>query len=102
MPDEIREEDAESLRLPTNWHALVRSAVLHVIGIVRIAMLAGREALITSGDGKDARTHQLECAVAMLREELRINGARMRRVAPNRRPQFTGQERMAILQLRAM
>jgi transposase-like protein len=38
----------------------------------------------------------------MLREELRIHGARMRRVPPNRRPQYTGLERMAILQLRAM
>jgi len=38
----------------------------------------------------------------MLREELRINSARMRRVLPSRRPQYTGLERMAILQLRAM
>jgi len=39
MPHEIREEEAESLCLPRNWHALVRSAVLNVIDIVRIAML---------------------------------------------------------------
>ena len=39
MPEEIHEEETESLRLPRNWHALVRSAVLPVIGIVRIAML---------------------------------------------------------------
>ena len=97
MPDEIREEDAESLRLPQHWHALVRRAVLQVIGIVRIAMLTGREALIKNGDSKDARIHQLESEVAMLREELRINGARMRRVPPNRRPQYTGLERMTIL-----
>jgi hypothetical protein len=38
MPDEILEE-AESLRLPRTCHALVRSAVLNVIGIVRITML---------------------------------------------------------------
>ena len=38
----------------------------------------------------------------MLREELRIHGARMRRVPLIRRPQYTGLERMAILQLRAM
>jgi putative transposase len=102
MPAEIREGDVDSLRLPKNWHSLVRSAVLNVIGIVRIAMLAGREALIKNGDSKDARIHQLESEVAMLREELRINYARMRRVPPHRRPQYTGMERMAILQLRAM
>ena len=80
----------------------VRNAVLNVIGIVRIAMLTGREALITNGDAKDARIHQLESEVAMLREELRINGDRMQRLAPHRRPQYTCVERMAILQLRAM
>ena len=60
MPDEIHDEEAESLRLPRNWHALVRSAVLNVIGIVRIAMLTGRETLIKNGDAPDARIHQLE------------------------------------------
>jgi hypothetical protein len=76
--------------------------VLQVIGIVRIAMLTGREALIKNGNSPDARIHQLESEVAMLREELRIHGARMRRVPAHRRPQYTGLERMAILQLRAM
>ncbi|MCU0982914.1 MAG: hypothetical protein MUF25_27445 [Pirellulaceae bacterium] len=97
MPDEIHDDEAESLRLPSNWHALVRSAVLNVIGIVRIAMLTGREALIKNGDTTDARIHQLESEVAMLREELRIISARMRRVPAHRRPQYTGLERMAIL-----
>jgi putative transposase len=102
MPDKHREEEAEFLRLPRNWQTSVRSAVLNVIGIVRIAMLTGREALIKNGNSPDARIHQLESEVAMLREELRIHGARMRRVPAHRRPQYTGLERMAILQLRAM
>ena len=96
------EEDVETLRLPRNWHSYVRGAVLNVVGIVRVAMLAGREALIKNGDSRDARIHQLESEVAMLREELRINGARMQRVPSHRRPQYTTVERMAILQLRAM
>ena len=102
IPDEICEEDVESLRLPKDWHSYVRCAVLNVIGIVHVAMLTGREALITNGDSRDARIHQLESEVAMLREERRINGDRMRRIAPYRRPQFTAVERMAILQLRAI
>jgi hypothetical protein len=32
----------------------------------------------------------------------RINDSRMRRIPPHRRPQYTGMERMAILQLQAM
>jgi hypothetical protein len=89
MPAESREEDAGSLQFPKHWHSLVRTAVLNVVGIVRIAMLAGREALIQNGDAKDARIHQLESEVAMLREEQRINDSRMRRVPPHRRPQYT-------------
>ena len=102
MPAEICEEDVESLRLPKDWHSYVRCAVLNVIGIIRVAMLAGREALIKNGDAKDARIHQLECEVAMLRVELRLNGSCMQRVPPHRRPQYTTVERMAILELRAI
>ncbi len=95
-------EDIESLPLPRGWSIAARNAVLNVIGIVRIAMLAGRETLMKNGDMKEARIHQLESEVAMLREELRINGTRLQRIAPHRRPQYTAEERMAILQLRAM
>jgi transposase len=102
MCDEISGLADDSLRLPKGWHSHVRNAVLNVVGVVRIAMLTGREALIANGDAKDARIHQLESEVAMLREELRINGARMKRVPSHRRPQYTAIERMAILQLRAM
>ena len=99
---EVPDLDVETVRLPRNWHAYVRSAVLNVVGVVRIARLAGREMLIKNGDSRHARIHQLEAEVAMLREELRLNGARMQRVLPHRRPQYTAVERMAILQLRAM
>ena len=102
MCDEICGQTDESLRLPKGWKTHVRNAVLNVIGIVHIAMLTGREALITNGDAEDARIHQLESEVATLREELRINGERMNRVPSHRRPQYTAMERMAILQLRAM
>jgi hypothetical protein len=51
---------------------------------------------------KEARIHQLESEVAMLREELRINGGRMRQIDPHRRPQYKTMERMAILEPRAI
>ena len=101
MRDEVCQQDVE-LPLPKNWPSCVRHAVLNVIGLVRIAMLVGRESLIKNGDVHVARIHQLESEVAMLREELRINGARIQRVVPHRRPQYTSVERMAILELRAM
>ena len=72
MCDEVCVHDDESLSLPKSWHSFVRNAVLNVIGIVRIAVLAGREALIKNRDAREARIHQLEPEVAMLREELRV------------------------------
>ena len=102
MCDEICGQTVESLRLPKGWQSYVRNAVLNVVGIVRIAVLAGREALTNNGDVNGARIHQLECEVAMLREELRINGVRMQRIAPHRHPQCTTVERLAILELGGM
>ena len=96
MCDLVCDRDVESVPLPKDWQSFARNAVLNVIGIVRIAMLTGREALIKNGDVKEARIHQLEAEVAMLREELRIHGARMQRVPPHRRPQCTTVQRMAV------
>ena len=102
MCDELCQEDLESLPLPKNWTETVRHAVLNVIGIVRIAMLAGREFLIQEGDVPGAHIHRLETEVALQREELRLVAARMKRIDPHRRPQYLPAERMAILELRAM
>jgi hypothetical protein len=55
MCDEIHGQPVESRRLPKGWRSSVRNAVLNVIGIVRIAMLAGREALNSNGDAIGAR-----------------------------------------------
>jgi transposase len=102
MCDEFSPKDLESLPLPKDWTANVRHAVLNVIGIVRIAMLAGREFLIQEDKPHLAQVHRLETEVAMLREELRIIGARTSRIDPHQRPQYLPTERMAILELRAM
>ena len=102
MCDESCQQDLESLPLPKDWTANVRHAVLNVIGIVRIAMLAGRDFLIQEDKPYVAHIHRLESEVAMQREELRINGARTSRIDPHQRPQYLPTERMAILELRAM
>ena len=83
MCDEFCGQDLESLPLPKEWSDNVRYAVLNVICIVRIAMLAGREFLIREDKPHVAQVHRLESEVAMLREELRINGARTRRIDPH-------------------
>ena len=90
------------LPLPKGWAGSIRSAVLNVVVLIRIATLASREFLIEEGDVLYAKLYRLEAEVAMLREELRINGVRLRRIDPHRRPQYPPAERMAILELRAM
>ena len=102
MCDNQCEQDIESLPLPKGWPKVARHAVLNVIGVVRVAMLAGREFLIQNGDVLEAHVHRLETEVALLRDELRIIGLRMTRIAPQRRPQYSPVERMAIMELRAM
>ena len=49
MCDDICGQAVVSLRLPKNWRSSVRNAVLTVVGILRVAMLAGRDALINNG-----------------------------------------------------
>jgi len=102
MSDALPHQNLDTLPLPKDWAAGVRNAVLNVIGIVRIAMLAGREALIESGDIRDALIHQLRSELTDARDEMETKDARMRRIDPHRRPQYTQVERMAILELRAM
>ena len=83
MCTEQCDDDIESMHLPKGWSKTVRHAVLNVIGVVRVAMLAGREFLIQKGDVLEAHVHRLETEVALLREELRIIGLRMARIRPS-------------------
>ncbi|NQU22143.1 MAG: hypothetical protein HQ567_12740 [Candidatus Nealsonbacteria bacterium] len=87
MCDDSAVDSIEALPLPTGWAPSVRSAILNVLGLVRVAMMAGREFLHEAGDPLHAKIIRLETEVAMLREEMRIKDARMARVDPRRRVQ---------------
>ena len=88
MCDEVCQQDVESAS--SEGLALSRSKCGAECDRDRaIAMLAGREALINNGDIKEARIHQLETEVAMLREELRINGAPYAAYRPASATQYT-------------
>jgi hypothetical protein len=88
----------ETIQLPKNWSQSVRHSLLNVIGLVRISMLAGREYLLRNGLASTAHIQRMETEVALLREELRILGSRMKRVPSQRRPQYPPVERMARLE----
>ncbi|PHS04597.1 MAG: hypothetical protein COA78_16390 [Blastopirellula sp.] len=99
MHDELTEE---SIPLPKNWSQSARHSLLNVFGLVRMSMLAGRKYLLNQGLNSTAHIQRLETEVALLREELRILGARMKRVHTQRRPQYPPIERMVFLELWAM
>ena len=92
-----------TLPLPSGWPKTVKTGLLHVVGLARIALIDVRAGFASGpSDAKAAaRTAALESELAQLREELRIKDARMLRLDPRKRPHFTGEERLAILVLRA-
>ena len=67
MRTEPCDDEIESLPLPKSWAKAVHHAVLNVVGLVRVAMLAGREFLIQNGDVLEAHVHRLETELALLR-----------------------------------
>jgi len=72
------ELDDLPIPLPKDWTASIRSAVLNIIGLLRIGMLTGRESLIQEGDVLHAKVLRLETEVSMLRE-----GRSLRPFRPN-------------------
>ncbi|MBL8743031.1 MAG: DDE-type integrase/transposase/recombinase [Myxococcales bacterium] len=92
-----------NLPLPTGWSETVKTALLQVSALARVAILDVRAGFATGP--KDAKTAAriaaLETEVGQLREELRIKDARMARLDPRKRPHFAADDRLAILLLRA-
>jgi transposase InsO family protein len=95
--------DNTTLPLPPGWSETVKTGLLQVVGLARVALLDVRAGFANGpSDAKTAaRLAALESEIAQLREELRIKDARMLRLDPRKRPHFTGEERLAILLLRA-
>lgn len=82
----------------------MRSAVLHVISLARVAIVSAQSSIERRRSSQarlGSRCNRLKAEIALLGEQLRIRDARMQRIAPQRRPHYTPIERMAILQLRA-
>ncbi len=78
--------------------------MLHVISLAQYAAVYTRSWAADSGNARvclRAENDRLKQDNALLRAEVRIEDARMRCIAPHRRPFYPPAERMEILQLRA-
>jgi putative transposase len=96
--------EVTSLPLPRGWPLLVKSALLHAVGLERLALTEVRSALEHSLDPRArqaAEIGRLRERVAMREEEIRIKDARLAALPAARRPHYPPAERLAILMLRA-
>ena len=90
--------------LPKSWGTHVKTAIPHVVTLAQYALTYSRSWAADSTNQRvrlKAENDHLQQELALRQEELRIKDARMRQMAPARRPHYPSTERMAILELRA-
>jgi hypothetical protein len=90
--------------LPDHWSRHVKSALLQVISLARLACVHTWGWAAGSLDPRTRLAAQLQQAraeIALLREELRIKDGRMAQIPAHRRPHYPPTDRMAILELKA-
>jgi len=98
------DSDSTRLPLPKSWPQSVRTAIVHVISLARVAIMHTRGLALNSPDIRTRREGDLQGAldeIALLDEELRIKDGRMAMIDPHRRPHYRPIDRMAILELKA-
>ncbi len=90
--------------LPKGWPRSATTAVLHIVSLAQFALAYSRGWAANSPNARIRLRAQLDRAKqenALLREQLRINHARMASIPPNRRPHYSPPERLAILELKS-
>jgi transposase InsO family protein len=95
---------ALSIPLPRGWPRRVKAALLHAVGLERLALLDVRASFENSPDPRAlmvAEIDRLRELVTVRDEEIRIKDARLSAIPSPRRPQYPPAERLAILLLRA-
>lgn len=92
------------ITLPRGWPGRVKSAMLHVISLAQYATAVTRSWAVNSPIARvrlKAENDRLRQHVALFTEEIRIKDARMKSIAPHKRPHYAPTERLSILELRA-
>lgn len=93
-------DNPPKIALPKGWPALLREAILHIIAMARISIMHARHwpagTLRNRGE-----LDRLNNENVLLRMELEIKNARLESIDPHRRPNYTPNQRLQILQLRA-
>ncbi len=94
----------QGIPLPKDWPEYVKLATIHSVALAHRVITYSRSFAINSSIERVRLAGELDCVqneIALLHEELRIKDARMAKLPPRKRPQYSPQERMAILELKA-
>ncbi|MCX5653262.1 MAG: hypothetical protein NTY65_01215 [Planctomycetota bacterium] len=78
-----------NLFLPNHWSRHVKSAMLHVVSLARLACVhtwAWAAGSLDTRTRLAAQLQQARAEIALLREELRVKDARMAQIPSHRRP----------------
>ncbi len=97
-------ENPPRITLPRGWPGRVKSAMLHVISLAQYATAFTRSWAVNSSIARvqlKVENDRLRQCVALLTEEIRVKDARMKSIAPHKRPHHAPTERLSVLELRA-
>ena len=93
------------ITLPKDWPEFVKSAIIHVISLAGV-VISNARGFVANGTHGSAqykiRNEALENEIGLLKEELRIKDARTSMIDALKRPHYRPQDRLAILELKAM
>jgi len=93
-----------SIPLPRGWRGWVKQALLHAVGLERLALAEVRAGFESGLDPRADLVSSLDRAreeATLMREENRILRARLGCIPASRRPHYPAAERLSILVLRA-
>ncbi len=101
----MTEFETGELPLPKGWQENTKRAMVCLTAMAHYALVGVRGWAVDSRIQRVRLQSQLEQThqeIALLTEELRIKDARMRRIPAHQRPHYTPEERLAIMELKAM
>src|SRR5262249_47755275 len=101
----VMASSSAAVPMPKLWPRSIQAAILQVMALAHYVLVATRGWAANSCNERvrlAAKADQCDEEILHLREELRLKDARMARIPAHQRPHFQRDERLAILELRAV
>ena len=97
-------EPSATIPLPKTWPEKVKSGFLHVLSMAKLATVHLQAEAVNDKDANpyEIEISQLKQALTTRDEMLRIMNQRMARISSHKRPNYTAEERLEILELKSV